>query len=75
LIKSNHRALRKNEVDTYGAPNFAPDYSATVLAAKKSVNSSKHSFFVYYFLCVRDIKNLENVNKRGRKKSFRKSFF
>ncbi len=33
-IKSDHRVLRKNLVDTYGAPVFAPDYSAPVLAAK-----------------------------------------
>ncbi len=34
LIKSNHRVLRKNEVVTYEPPAFAPDYSATGLAAK-----------------------------------------
>jgi len=34
LIKSNHRVLKKNEVYTYGSPFFAPDYSATGLAAK-----------------------------------------
>jgi hypothetical protein len=28
-IKSNHRVQRKNEVDAYGPPVFAPDYSAT----------------------------------------------
>ncbi len=33
-IKSDHRVLRKNLVDTYGAPVFAPDYSATGLASK-----------------------------------------
>jgi hypothetical protein len=33
-IKSNHIVLRKNDVDTYRAPVFGPDYSATVLAAK-----------------------------------------
>ncbi len=31
--------LRKNKTDTYGAPIFAPDYSATVLAAKMCANS------------------------------------
>ncbi len=25
LMKSNHRVLRKNKVDTYGAPVFLPD--------------------------------------------------
>ncbi len=29
----------KNEVDNNGAPVFAPDYSATVLAAKMCTNS------------------------------------
>ncbi len=33
-IKSNHRVLWKNEVDTCGATVFAPDYSATILAAE-----------------------------------------
>ncbi len=33
-IKSNQRPLRKNEVDTYGPPVFAPDYSATGLATE-----------------------------------------
>jgi hypothetical protein len=32
-IKSN-QSPNKNEVDTHGAPAFAPDYSANVLAAK-----------------------------------------
>ncbi len=27
--KSKHRVLRKTEVDTYGPPVFAPDYSIT----------------------------------------------
>jgi hypothetical protein len=39
-IKTNHRVLRKNEVDTYGPPVFAPDHSATVLAAKMCTNSN-----------------------------------
>jgi hypothetical protein len=41
LIKSNHRVLRKNEVDTYEAPIFANDYSAIVLATSngQSVNN------------------------------------
>jgi hypothetical protein len=43
LIKSNHRVLKKNEVDTYGATVFAPDYSATVLAAKMCSNFNEHS--------------------------------
>jgi hypothetical protein len=33
------RVLGKNKVDTYGAPVFAPDYSATVLATKICTNS------------------------------------
>jgi hypothetical protein len=44
-INSNHRVLRKNELYTYGAPVFPPDYSATVLAAKMC-NSNEHSMFI-----------------------------
>jgi hypothetical protein len=33
-IKSDHTIFRKNLVDAYGASVFAPDYSATCLAAK-----------------------------------------
>jgi hypothetical protein len=33
-IKLNHSVLRKNLVDAYGVPVFAPDYSATGLATK-----------------------------------------
>jgi hypothetical protein len=33
-IKSDHSALWENQVDTYGAPMFAPDYSATDAATK-----------------------------------------
>ena len=33
-IKSEHRVVIKNEVDTYGAPVFASDYSVTGLATK-----------------------------------------
>jgi len=36
-IESNNRVLRKNKVDTYVAPVFAPDYGATVLAAKMCI--------------------------------------
>ena len=32
----------KNEVDTYEAPAFAPDHSATVLATKLCTNSNDH---------------------------------
>jgi hypothetical protein len=42
LIKSDHRVLRKN----YGAPVFAPDYSATGLVAKVWTNS-QWAFYVY----------------------------
>jgi len=44
-IKLNYRVLRKNEEDTYGAPVFAPDYSAAVLAAKMCTNSHEHSMY------------------------------
>ncbi len=45
-IKSNHRILRKNEVYTYGTQVFAPDYSATGLAAKMCTNS-QWALYVY----------------------------
>jgi hypothetical protein len=33
-MKSNHRVLSKNKVDTNVGAVFAPDYSATLLGAK-----------------------------------------
>jgi hypothetical protein len=47
-IKSNHRVLRKDKVDTYGVPVFAPDSSATVLAAKLCTNSNEHSTYIRF---------------------------
>jgi hypothetical protein len=38
-IKSNHRVLGKNKLDTYGSTV----YSTTVLAAKICTNSNEHS--------------------------------
>jgi hypothetical protein len=49
-IKSGHRVLRKNLVDTYGAPVFASDYSTSVLVAKMRTNSDEHSMYIT-FLC------------------------
>ncbi len=46
LIISGHRVLRQNLGDTYGAPVFAPDYSATVLAAKMWTNCEL-AFYVH----------------------------
>ncbi len=46
LIKSNHPVLRKNDVDTFEAPVFAPNYSATVLAAKMCTNFIEHSMYI-----------------------------
>ncbi len=45
-IKSDHRVLRKNNVDTLGAPVIAPDYSTTGLAAEMWTNSH-WAFYVY----------------------------
>jgi hypothetical protein len=42
----------ENEVHTYGALVFAPDYSATVLAAKMCTNSNQHSMYIR-FLCFK----------------------
>jgi len=47
-IKSVHSVLRTNVVDTYGAPVFAPDYSATVLAAKMCTNSNEQSMHIIF---------------------------
>jgi hypothetical protein len=42
----------KNEVDSHGAPVFAPDYGATVLATKMCTNANVHSMNVIWFwLC------------------------
>jgi hypothetical protein len=48
LIKSNCRVLWKNEVDNYGAPVFAPDYSTFVLAFKMFSNSNEHSMYIRF---------------------------
>jgi hypothetical protein len=45
-IKSDDRVLRKNLVNTYGAPVFATDYSATGLAAKMWT-IPQWAFYVY----------------------------
>jgi hypothetical protein len=47
-IQSNHIVSRKNEADTYGASVFAPNYSATVLAAKMHSNSNEHSLYIRF---------------------------
>jgi hypothetical protein len=47
-IKLNQRVPRKNEVETYGAPVFAPDYSTTVLGAKMCTDSNEHSLNVKF---------------------------
>ncbi len=42
LNKIKPQSPKKNEVHTYGTPDFAPDYSATVLATKKCPYSNEH---------------------------------
>jgi hypothetical protein len=42
------RVLRENEVDTYGAPAFVLDYSATVLAAKVCTKSNERSMYIRF---------------------------
>jgi hypothetical protein len=46
-IKSYYRVLRKNQVDTYGAPVFGPYNSVTVLAVKCVLT-------LMSFLCILD---------------------
>jgi hypothetical protein len=60
-IKSNHRVLRKTKEDTYGGPVFAPDYNATLLAAKICTNSHEHSTMYIRFLWENQNKNTEFI--------------
>ncbi len=56
VIQSNHKVPRKNEVDTYGVPIFAPDYSATVLLASTCTMSILCIFLTgSYFIWVTTI--------------------
>jgi hypothetical protein len=48
LIKSSHEVLRKIKVEAYGAPVFAPDYRATVLATKMWTKSHEHSMHIRF---------------------------
>ncbi len=52
-MKSDHRALRKNYVDTYGAPVFASNYSAIGLAAKRWTNSQWTFYISMCKMCSR----------------------
>jgi hypothetical protein len=36
------------ELDTYGAPVFAPNYSATILSAKLCTNSNEHFMHIRF---------------------------
>jgi len=38
----------KNEVDTYRAQVFAPEYSTIVLAAKMYTNTNEHSMHIRF---------------------------
>ncbi len=38
----------KNEIDTYKALVFAPDYSTAVLATKMFTNSNEHSIYIRF---------------------------
>ena len=46
-MKPNHRVLRINEVDAYGAPVFAPDL-APLFLQPKCTNSNEHSMYIRY---------------------------
>jgi hypothetical protein len=43
LIKSNHRAQRKNKVDTYGAAVLHLTIAPLLLAAKMCTNTHEYS--------------------------------
>ncbi len=45
-IKFNQRVPRRNEVDTYGAPIFAPDHGDAISAAKMCTNSIECSILI-----------------------------
>ncbi len=45
LVKSNHRVLRKNKVDTYGAPVLCLTIAPLFLPAKMCTDSHEH--FMY----------------------------
>ncbi len=53
-IKSNHRVLRKKEVDTYGPTVFAPDYSPAGLVSKMCTNSNEQSVYIR-FICAKHV--------------------
>ncbi len=55
VIKSNNKVIRKNKVDTYGAPNYSP----TVVADKMCTNAHEHPIYIR-FLCQK-LKNTSEV--------------
>jgi hypothetical protein len=46
LIKSNHRAQRKNKVDTYGAAVLHLTIVPLLLAAKMCTNTHEYSIYI-----------------------------
>jgi hypothetical protein len=50
-MKSNHRVLTKNTVDTNGGAVFAPDYSATLLGAKICIFEHFILNLLFCFIC------------------------
>ncbi len=47
-MKSNHRVPVKKVVDTYEAPVFTPNYSATVSSAKICTYSNEHAMYIRF---------------------------
>ncbi len=47
-IKSNHRVLLKNKVNTYKAQVCAPNHSTTALAAKMGANTNQESMYIIF---------------------------
>jgi hypothetical protein len=55
-MKSNHRVLWKNVVNTMRVQVFTPDNSATVLAAAKMfINSNEYYTYVRFLILVAKI--------------------
>ncbi len=47
--KIRPQSPQKNKVDTYRAPVFSLDNSATTLAAKMCINSDEHSMYFDFY--------------------------
>jgi hypothetical protein len=56
--KIKPQSPKENEVITYGAPVFAPDYSGTLLAADMCNNFNEHSMYIRFLCCTANLTQL-----------------